>query len=56
MTKFTVSYGIKTPTATAYEMESVNVTIESDTRTETMQNAFNRAKSFVETQISNSRR
>jgi hypothetical protein len=51
MTKFKIKYELKTPTTTPYEMKTIGVEIESDTELEPMQNTFDRAVTFVESQV-----
>ena len=49
--KFTVSYSRKIKAGKAYEMLEIFASIESDTGIETMEQAFERVKYFVDNQI-----
>ena len=47
--KFQLNYGLKIPTNIQYKMANIGLTIISDTSVETMDAAFARLKSWVET-------
>lgn len=49
--KFTVSYSRKVKAGKAYEMMEIFASIESDTSIETMDDAFERVKKFVNNRI-----